>query len=169
VEEEVVETIVRLARERGRSQSARIHGREYDNDEASRGRRMAGAREGDRAVAGVVYLRPKKNSRIYFTYALLPPYFQLYTVARPFARSLSVESSNGPFSSFFLSDHFFSSFTSLILFLLPALPTPYPLPPCPSPDTHILALSRARRSSLDPPDSTDSVKLLAFNHTFDIA
>lgn len=25
-----------------------------------------------------IYLRPKRNSRIYFTYALLPPYFQLY-------------------------------------------------------------------------------------------
>lgn len=24
-----------------------------------------------------IYLRPKRNSRIYFTYALLPPYFQL--------------------------------------------------------------------------------------------
>ena len=30
----------------------------------------------------VVYLRPKRNSRIYFTYALLPPYFQLYTRVR---------------------------------------------------------------------------------------
>lgn len=25
-----------------------------------------------------IYLRPKRNSRIYFTYALLPSYFQLY-------------------------------------------------------------------------------------------
>lgn len=25
-----------------------------------------------------IYLCPKRNSRIYFTYALLPPYFQLY-------------------------------------------------------------------------------------------
>lgn len=29
-----------------------------------------------------IYLRPKRNSRIYFTYALLPPYFQLYRQRR---------------------------------------------------------------------------------------
>lgn len=30
-----------------------------------------------------IYLRPKRNSRIYFTYALLPSYFQLYEHAVP--------------------------------------------------------------------------------------
>lgn len=33
---------------------------------------------GNRPTEPSIYLRPKRNSRIYFTYALLPPYFQLY-------------------------------------------------------------------------------------------